>query len=60
MKERQRIITVIVVVILFNFVDQLFLRKQRGFTDTSVYISLAISIGVYITLVIFFGKKHMN
>ena len=60
MKERQRIITVIIVVILFNIVDQLFFRKQRGINDTSVYISFALSIIVYLGLIYFFGKKHTN
>jgi hypothetical protein len=60
MKERQRIYTVIIVVILFNIVDQFLLRKHRGITDSSVYISMGIAIVVYISLIFFFGKKHMN
>jgi hypothetical protein len=60
MKEKQRIITVLVVVIIYNVIDQFFFRKHRGITDTSVLISMGIAIVVYIALIYFFGKKHLN
>jgi cytosine/uracil/thiamine/allantoin permease len=60
MKERQRIITVIIVVVAYNLVDQFLIRKHRGITDTSVFISFGIALVLYLALIYFFGKKHLN
>lgn len=60
MQERQRIITVILVIIVYNIVDQFLIRKQRGITDMSVIISFVIAIVLYLALIYFFGKKHLN
>ncbi len=60
MRERGRIIAVIIVVIGYNIVDQFFLRTQRGITLSSVIISMVIAFVVYLALIYFFGKKHLN
>lgn len=60
MMERQRIITVLIVVALYNLVDQFLIRRHRGITDSSVFISLAIALVLYLALIYFFGKKHLN
>ena len=60
MKEKGRIITVIIVVVLYNVVDQFFIRNQRGITISSVVISMVIAAVVYLGLIYFFGKKHVN
>ena len=60
MRERGRIIAVIIVVIGYNIVDQFFLRTQRGITLSSVIISMVIAFVVYLALIYFFGKKHVN
>jgi len=60
MKERQRIITVLVVVILYNIVDRYFIHKHSGLTIPSVLISIGIATVLYIALIYFFGRKHMN
>jgi len=60
MKERQRIITVIIVLIVYNLVDQFLIQKHRGINDTSVIISFVIAVVLYLALIYFFGKKHMN
>jgi cytosine/uracil/thiamine/allantoin permease len=60
MKERDRIITVIIVVAIYNIVDQFLIRKHRGLTDMSVIISIVIAIVLYLALIYFFGKKHLN
>jgi len=60
MKERERIITVIIVVVVYNLVDQFLIRKHRGITDTSVLISFVIALVLYLALIFFFGKKHLN
>ena len=60
MNERQRIITVLIVVIVYNLVDQLLIRKHRGITDMSVIVSIAIAVILYLALIYFFGKKHTN
>ena len=60
MRERQRIITVIVVVVLYNLIDQLLIQKHRGINDTSVIISFVIAVVLYLALIYFFGKKHLN
>ena len=60
MKEKERIITVIIVVVVYNLVDQFLIRKHRGFTDTSVLISFVIALVLYLALIYFFGKKHLN
>lgn len=60
MKEKQRIITVLIVVALYNIIDQFLIRKHRGIDDNSVLVSMGIAIVLYILLIYFFGKKHMN
>jgi hypothetical protein len=60
MKERGRIIAVIIVVVVYNIVDQFFIRSQRGITLSSVIISMVIAFVVYLALIYFFGKKHLN
>ena len=60
MKERGRIIAVIIVVVLYNIVDQFLIRNQRGITLSSVGISMVIAVVVYLGLIYFFGKKHVN
>lgn len=60
MKERGRIIAVIIVVVLYNVVDQFLIRSQRGITLSSVVISMVIAFVVYLGLIYFFGKKHVN
>ena len=60
MQEKDRIITVIIVVAVYNLVDQFLIRKHRGITDMSVFISIAIAIVLYLALIYFFGKKHLN
>ncbi len=60
MQERQRIVTVLVVVLIYNLVDQLLIRSQKGITLSSVVISMIIAIILYLGLIYFFGKKHVN
>jgi hypothetical protein len=60
MQERQRLITVLIVVVVYNLIDQFFFRSQRGLTISSVVISMVIAIVLYLILIYFFGKKHMN
>ncbi|HEU5164018.1 MAG TPA: hypothetical protein VFU29_00685 [Chitinophagaceae bacterium] len=60
MQERDRIITVVIVVAIYNLVDQFLIRKQPGITDISVIISIVIAIVLYLALIYFFGKKHVN
>jgi hypothetical protein len=59
MKERQRIITVIIVVVGYNLINKYFI-SHRGLTLSSVIISIVIAFVVYLALIYFFGKKHMN
>lgn len=60
MQERDRILTVIIVVAIYNLVDQFLIREHRGITDGSVIISIVIAIVLYLALIYFFGKKHVN
>ena len=60
MQEKQRLITVVIVVVLYNLVDQFFFRSHRGLTISSVIISMVLAMVVYLALIYFFGKKHMN
>jgi hypothetical protein len=60
MKEKQRIYTVLIVVVIYNLIDQFLIRSKRGITDSSVYVSMGIAIVLYIALIYFFGRKHMN
>jgi len=60
MQERQRIITVVIVVVVYNLVDQFLVRRHHGIDDWSVFISIGIAIVLYLALIYFFGKKHMN
>jgi len=60
MKEKQRIITVLIVVLLYNLVDHFLIHKHGGINDTSVIISFVIAVLLYLALIYFFGKKHLN
>ena len=60
MHEKQRIITVIIVVLLYNLTDQFLLRRHNGIDIWSVGISVVIAFVLYLILIYFFGKKHMN
>jgi hypothetical protein len=60
MKERQRIIAVIVIVVLYNVVDRYLIHPGKGLTTSTVIISIGIASVVYIGLIYFFGRKHMN
>ena len=60
MQEKDRIITVIIVVVAYNLVDQFLIRNHRGMTIMSVVISMVIAIVLYLALIYFFGKKHLN
>lgn len=60
MRERGRIIIVIIVVVVYNLVDQFLIRDQRGITISSVIISMVVAFVVYLALIYFFGKKHLN
>jgi len=60
MQERDRIITVLIVVGIFNVIDRLFIHRHEGLTLTAVIISIVIAIVVYLALIYFFGKKHLN
>ena len=60
MHERQRIITVIIVVVVYNLVDQFLVRRHNGIDDWSVGISVVIALILYLALIYFFGKKHLN
>jgi len=60
MHERQRIITVIIVVVVYNLVDQFLVRRHNGIDDWSVGISIVIALVLYLILIYFFGKKHLN
>lgn len=60
MQEKERIITVIIAVVAYNLIDQFLIRAHRGITISSVIISIAIAIILYLVLIYFFGKKHLN
>lgn len=60
MQEKQRIITVIIAVIVYNLIDQFILKFNNGITIWSVIISMVIAVGLYLALIYFFGKKHLN
>jgi len=60
MQERQRIITVVIVVVVYNLVDQFLVRKHNGIDIWSVGISVIIAFVLYLALIYFFGKKHVN
>jgi uncharacterized membrane protein HdeD (DUF308 family) len=60
MQERERIIAVIIVVVIYNLVDQFLVRRHHGIDDWSVIISIVIAIVLYLVLIYFFGKKHLN
>jgi hypothetical protein len=60
MHERQRIITVIIVVVVYNLLDQFLVRRHNGIDDWSVGISVVIALVLYLALIYFFGKKHLN
>ena len=60
MNDNRRIITVLTAVGIYNLVDQFLIRNQRGITLSSVVISISIALILYIALIFFFGKKHIN
>jgi len=60
MQERERIITVIIVVVVYNLVDQFLVRRHNGIDIWSVSISVVIALVLYLVLIYFFGKKHLN
>ena len=60
MQEKQRLITVAVVVIIYNIIDRLFIHRGQGLTIATVAISIIIAIVLYLALIFFFGKKHLN
>ena len=60
MQEKDRIITVIIVVAVYNLLDQFLIRRHNGIDIWSVSISIIIAIVVYLALIYFFGKKHLN
>ena len=60
MQERQRIVTVIIIVVVYNLVDQFLVRRHSGIDDWSVGISVVIALVLYLVLIYFFGKKHVN
>jgi hypothetical protein len=60
MQERERIITVIIVVAVYNLVDQFLIRRHNGIDIWSVIISIVIALVLYLGLIYFFGKKHVN
>ena len=60
MQEKDRIIAVIIVVAVYNLVDQFLVRRHNGIDIWSVGISIVIAIVLYLALIYFFGKKHLN
>jgi len=60
MQEKQRIITVAIVVVIYNIIDRLFFHRGQGLTTPAVVISIVIAIVLYLALIYFFGKKHLN
>ena len=60
MQEKQRLILVAVVVVIYNIIDRLFFHRGQGLTISAVVISIIIAIVLYIALIYFFGKKHLN
>ena len=60
MHERQRIITVVIVVVVYNLVDQFLVRRHNGIDIWSVSLSIVIALVLYLGLIYFFGKKHVN
>jgi len=60
MQERERIISVIIVVAVYNLVDQFLVRRHNGIDIWSVGISIVIALVLYLALIYFFGKKHVN
>lgn len=60
MEEKERIIIVLVVVVIFNVIDRFLIHPHKGLTDFAVYGSMIIALILYIALIYFFGKKHLN
>ena len=60
MEEKERLITVLIVVVIYNVIDRLLIHRHQGLTDSAVLISIVLAIVVYLGLIYFFGKKHMN
>ena len=60
MEEKERIIVVIVVVVIFNLIDRYVIHPHKGLTDFAVITSIIIAVVLYLLLIYFFGKKHLN
>lgn len=60
MEEKERIIIVLIVVVIFNLIDRFLIHRGQGLTDFAVVGSIIISMILYLVLIYFFGKKHMN
>ena len=60
MEEKERIITVLIVVAIFNLIDRFLIHRGHWLTDFAVYGSLIIALVLYVALIFFFGKKHLN
>jgi len=60
MQEKERLITVLIVVVIFNVIDRLLIHPHQGLTDFAVVVSIVIAIILYLALIYFFGKKHLN
>ena len=51
MQERESIITIIIVVAVYNLVDQLLVQKRRGINDVSIVISFVIAEVLYFAVI---------
>ena len=60
MEEKERIIVVLIVVVIFNVIDRLLIHRNQGLTDFAVFGSIIIALVLYLALIYFFGKKHLN
>ena len=60
MEEKERIIIVLIVVVIFNAIDRFLIHRNQGLTDFAVFGSIIIALVLYLALIYFFGKKHLN
>jgi len=60
MEERERIIVVLVAVGIFDLLDRFLIHPHKGLTDFAVFGSIIIALILYLILIFFFGKKHLN
>jgi len=60
MEEKERIIVVLVVVVIFNLIDRYLIHPHKGLTDFAAIGSIIIAVVLYLILIYFFGKKHLN